>query len=369
MNQILLRAAIAAVSLVAVAPAQSTGLRTHYRLVSAVLSQSTSTNYINHDSGWVVGPALLSADANANQVGACLANGLCNVFASYGELRVLATGYASSCASSGMALAFDEWSGGMPKAQFLDVLVVQSATLPAGTPVQVDVAMDFIGTAVATGTSPYSTFGANLLIGGSPVLLAPATGHTTAVVATTVGANLFINGQLRVTLGDGALAGGSTYYADLRAQFAISTTTPGATLTAMSGANYGSLPARAVSFGSGCGAAPPTLTATPPRLGTTCALTVSGAPANAPVLLGFCIGGVTPSPAGACTLYIDPNRSVVALAGIASPSGQLVHTLAIPSIPQFAGLWLTSQAAPLAANGPFLGAAELSNGITLTLGS
>ena len=183
-----------------------------------------------------------------------------------------------------------------------------------------------------------------------------------------MGATLFLNGQLRVTLGDNALAGGSSYFADLRAQYAISTTTPGVTLAAMSGGSYGSLVARAVPFGSGCGAAPPALGATPPQLGTACALNVSGAPAGAPVLLGLCIGGVTPSPSGACTLYIDPVASVISFAGVASPTGQLASTLAIPPIPQFDGLWLTSQAAPLVTNGPFLGAAELSNGVILTLG-
>ncbi len=359
---------VVAFSLAAVAPAQSLGLRTHYRLVSAVLSQPTSTNYLNHDSGWVAGPTLLSADANGNQVGGCFANGTCNAFASYGELRVLAAGNASSCANSGMALALDEWSGGMPKAQFLDVLLVQSATLPNGAPVQVDVAMDFTGSASATGTSPYTTIGANLLVGGSPVLSAGGPGYSSAVVQTFVGATLFLNGQLRVTLGDSALAGGSTYFADLRAHYAISTATPGVTLNTMSGQTYGSLAARALPVGAGCGAAPPTLTATPPRLGTACVLTVNGAPMNAPVLLGLCIGGVTPSPFGPCTLYIDSATSVITFVGAASPTGQLAHTLAIPPIAPFAGLWLTSQAAPLAANGPFLGVAELTNGVTLTLG-
>jgi hypothetical protein len=71
---------------------------------------------------------------------------------------------------------------------------------------------------------------------------------------------------------------------------------------------------------------------------------------------------------GPCVLQLDPGSTVLEFVGNASGSGQLVTTLGVPGTASLAGFRLTAQMLPLQFGGPFLGIAELSNGLVLQLG-
>lgn len=156
---------------------------------------------------------------------------------------------------------------------------------------------------------------------------------------------------------------------DLTATFDITPLTPGVALQLCSGATYNGLAARVTPVGVGCGAAPPVLSASAPTLGGIVALSLTEAPANAPVVRGFALGGAIGVPHGNCVLQLDPGTMVLDLLGLASATGQQQSTLAIPSTVDLLNFRLTAQALPLVANGPFLGAGELSIGVELQVGS
>ena len=97
-------------------------------------------------------------------------------------------------------------------------------------------------------------------------------------------------------------------------------------------------------------------------------MTTTGAPANAPTLLGLALGQAAAIPFGACVLQLDPLTTVPHDIGVASATGQFVATLVIPNSLNLLAFSLTAQALPLLSNGPFLGLGELSNGVELQLG-
>lgn len=128
------------------------------------------------------------------------------------------------------------------------------------------------------------------------------------------------------------------------------------------------LAATTAPVGTGCGVGPPVLTAAPPVLGQGQLHSMTAAPANAAVFFGYSFGPPVPTPIGACTILLDLPNSAPFLAGTTDGSGAWSYTLAIPLLPVLAGNEVTAQALALVSGGPLLGAAEVSNGVLLTLG-
>jgi hypothetical protein len=178
---------------------------------------------------------------------------------------------------------------------------------------------------------------------------------------------------LHATLYDYALLGGppatGTHTLDLTGTFAVTSLTAGATASFCSGASYGPLAARAQSVGLGCGAVPPSLTATAPVLGGSSTLSMVGAPPNQSVVLALAGGSPQWASLGACTLQVDLNAMILLdVVGASNGAGQWGFVLPIPFVPAWAGTSVTAQALPLLTNGPFLGFGELSNAVELRLG-
>ncbi len=120
--------------------------------------------------------------------------------------------------------------------------------------------------------------------------------------------------------------------------------------------------------GAGCGQTPPTLSATPPRLGLTQSYSANGAPPSSATRLLVAAGPAMPTPVGTCTLWPDLATLVDLDGGISTATGTWSTGVALPPDPTFLGLVLTAQAAFAAPGGPALGAAEVSNGVEMTLG-
>lgn len=351
--------------------AQTCALRGHYRIVNTV--NNVPGSELRIDTGWQTTAPLITPGSNSNSnPQGCFSNGSCTSTADYGYLRVTGAGSAQTCSAGGVFLWLDEWIGGQPKAQFRDRLTVVAPGLPNGTPVQVRASTSLAGFANLVDASPSVSLGAILYVNGNFAGQLGGVGAVSQVLNTTVGAALNVEGHLNATLrASGVLAGTpstASYALDLTAAFDLTALTPGVTLQACSGAAYNQLAARATTIGTGCGTTPPTLAATAPQLGTTCTLTTSGAPANAPTFLGLALGSAVAVPFGACTLRLDPASAVLNLLGATSPGGQVTGGLTIPNSTSLAGFALTAQSLPLAGNGPFLGLAELSNGVELRVG-
>jgi hypothetical protein len=364
-------AALAAAFLPTVLQAQTCDLKNHYRIVNSV--NNVPASELRIDTGWqTVGPLLSpGSNYNSNPQG-CYSQGNCNPISDFGYLHVDGTGSASTCSAGGVFLWLDEWIGAEPKAQFRDRLLVTSATLPVGTPVQVQWTLAFGGFVSMTNANSYLHKRAQLSCSGT-VIDTQATGTFTAVANTTVGASLQVSGRLWATLQDYQLLQGQpwtgSYAVDLTATFRVSNLTAGVTLVACSASTYDGLTARALPVGFGCGAVPPSLVGSAPVLGGSSQLGVTGAPAGAPVVLAVAGGDAIWAQIGPCTLQVDPNAMIVLdVVGLADGTGSLSHALAIPFVAAFAGTTVTAQALPLLTNGPFLGLGELSNGLELHLG-
>ena len=125
-------------------------------------------------------------------------------------------------------------------------------------------------------------------------------------------------------------------------------------------------PARATSFGAGCGTPALTLAASAaPVLGSVFNLDASNVPAT-DLLVGYAIGfvaipgGVALPIAPGCSQFVVPDAAIVALNG---GTGTVSTAQSFPADPAFAGIELFSQAVSLDAGGAVL----TSNGLKLFL--
>lgn len=368
----------AALSLTLVAStlqAQTCGLRNTYRMVNSVNNVPACELLV--DSGWQNTAPLATPGSNSctNPQG-CWSQGTFHALSDYGYLRVHGAGSAATCSAGGVFLWVDEMYGGEPKAQFRDTLQVTSTTLPPGTPVQLLWTVKFDGYANTTSSNPavpsYAPHQARLWCNWQTVVVTTSTGTNSATFNTTVGSSVLVHGHLLATLRESGVqnwnATGS-YAIDLSAMFSVVSLTPGITLTACSGASYDGLQARAQPVGVGCGAVPPSLTATAPVLGGSSVLSMVGAPPNQPVVFALAVGPAIWAPFGPCVLQVDNNALILLeLIGASDAAGNWGLSVAVPYIPTLAGAMVTAQALPLLTNGPFLGLGELSNGVELRLG-
>lgn len=367
-----IRSLVAVLAPCCVALAQTCAVKGNFRLVNSV--NFTLPSILVVDTGWQTAGPLVAPGFNTNSNGqGCFSEGACATVSDYGYLRVVGVGAASTCGTGHVNLRLDSAAGNEPKAQFRDQLTVVAPGLPNGTPVPLRCSARLVGSANVGGLAPTVTYSSLLYVNGSPTLsLLNSAGTTSVIVNVGAGNTVPIQGQLFATLYDlGVVAGPpntASFSVDLEATFDITPLLAGVTLASCSGAVYDQLAARATPVGIGCGAAPPALAATAPVLGTTCTLSTTGAPANAPTWLLLALGRATAIPLGACVLQIDPVTAFPYVAGVASTTGQFLATLVVPNDLSLLGVPLTAQALPLQSNGPFLGFGELSNGVELRLG-
>jgi photosystem II stability/assembly factor-like uncharacterized protein len=121
--------------------------------------------------------------------------------------------------------------------------------------------------------------------------------------------------------------------------------------------------------GPGCAAgAPPQLTSSPPVVGGTANLAMSGARSGALVFLAYSIGAPQPQTFGACTVAVDLPNSAPFATGPTSAAGAWAHALAIPPFSGLIGLSLTAQTFVVGIGGPMVGAGDLSTALRLDLG-
>jgi hypothetical protein len=128
--------------------------------------------------------------------------------------------------------------------------------------------------------------------------------------------------------------------------------------------------ASVVPVGTGCGiSGPPNLAATPPVLGGLQSYTLTGAAPSASVHLLVAGGPPSPITIGPCTVQPSLAGQLLTVpVGATNGSGALTANVPVPSDKNLLGVVLTAQELIAAAGGPLLGAAELSNGLRLTLG-
>lgn len=351
--------------------AQACGVKGHYNLRNSVPGGPPSGD-MRIDTGWQTTVPLVTPNTNSQSNGACFSTTSCTTVANYGFLRATASGSAAAC-GSGVSLWLTQWIGGEPTAQFRDTVQVLAPSLPAGTPVQLRGTVQLSGFTQMTGNIPQGNHLARFWVGNSfAASLTNSYGAASVTVTVPVGQSIPINGLLQVDLRIiGVEMGGTStgsIACDLAATFDLTPLTPGVVLQSCSGASYNGLAAQVTPIGTGCGAVPPSLTATLPTLGGVSTMNLVGAPANAPVFHGYSLGPAVATPFGGCVLQIDPATAVLDFAGAASSSGQLAIPLAIPVSVNLLNFRLTAQSLPLSTGGPFLGLAELSNGVQLRIG-
>lgn len=110
------------------------------------------------------------------------------------------------------------------------------------------------------------------------------------------------------------------------------------------------------------------LSGTPPLLGKTASLSLTGgSPGNLSTLFVSLPGAAPLDLGGGCTVFVDPSTAVRFLPVQVGPSGDWFQAFAIPGNPAAAGFGLVLQALFLETSGPL--GIDLSNGILITLGS
>jgi hypothetical protein len=347
-------------------------------------NQTATSNIVQVDTGWRSSSATTLQQNGGGSPGVSLfSQGTMQTEAQFGRLRIQGTGQAQNWNGNGTSLYVLQAGFGLPVVRFRDTLTVQSQGLPVGTPVQLLLRVRMSGSCVLTGNLPLvSNYGAEIRVdpassglGLTSIVasLSSMTGLTAALVPTTVGATLYVEGNMTCNVDEYGVRNGppasASYAIDLESLFDFRCLTAGAALAFCSGTTYPSLQASAQAVGVGCGVAPPTLAATVPQLGSSLVLTTNGAPAQAPVFLGLAVGAPVSVPLGACTLLLDPLSLSLGFVGVADAAGVQVTTLSVPIAGSLAGFPMTAQTLMLAANGPFLGFAELSNGQALVLGA
>lgn len=362
----------------AAAQSDTCGVQTAYMLGNA----TATSNIASIDTGWRLAP---STTALANGGGVPFVSrysrAQVTTTAAFGRLHIQASGDARNWNGNGTSLWLLPFNIDPPTLRFRDTILVQSANLAVGTPVQLQVRARLAGFALVAGAVPSTAFDVQVRVASHPsnltaattvAALIDATGLATAIVNTTVGATLYTEGRLSVSVRDHAVENGppasASYGVDLEALFDFTSATPDATLSFCSVANYPSLSATVTSIGTGCGAAPPTLTATSPRLGSTVTMTVTAAPPGSPVVAGIAVGAPLPLQVGPCTLWLDPATTASSFVGTTSAAGILSTTLIVPALGNLAGMHLTAQSVVLVNGGPLLGVAETTNALELVVG-
>jgi hypothetical protein len=244
------RALVLAVALIPLSNAAAQtpcGLRTHFRIVTN-MSDASGPGELRLDSNWVTpGPNVLPGSITTTNPLGMESSGNCTATADYSYLRCVGSGQAHNANGNGCFLWLDEWIGGMPKAQFSDQVTVTSATLPVGTPVQIQFSLTLSGFAQVIDPSPSLNYAATLTVTGPgstelDLSQSNSPGAVSGVFTTAVGRTIVPQGKLMVSLFARAIQGGapmtSSYACDLQVMTTMHAQTSGVTLTNCSGASY-----------------------------------------------------------------------------------------------------------------------------------
>lgn len=217
-------------------------VRSQYQLGNVL--PGMSNGILQVDTGWQTNAPLFTNTSNGGSTPqGCTSTAQISTSSDFGLLQVQGSGYAANCNNSGVALYLNNAAFNDRTARFRDSAVVTSAGLPNGSPVQLRGAVRLLGYAIASGSAPSSSFGAELLVNGSPAAsLLDTNGVATCVVNTSVGATVSIEGQLQAALSEAGVLNSApavgSFALSLQASFEFISLTPGAGLSFCSGRSY-----------------------------------------------------------------------------------------------------------------------------------
>ncbi len=347
--------------------AQTCGLRNSFRIAN---SWSGSTSELNVITPWsTIGP-LVTPGTNNNPGPICSSQGSCQPTSDYGYLRVQGSGLANNGPGNGVFLYLDQG----PQARFFDTLTVASATLPYGTPVQLQFSLSLDGWIDVVDTNPNATFGATFYGGSAGLSLSNSGGIVTTNYTWYVGNPLTVYGELTTAiylyglLGAGNPTSYGSYALDLVANMSVICTTPDTSLVWASGRTYTDPRASVTNVGGGCAAGSPVFGAGAPVLGQPQLFSITSSLPNEFVLFAWSPGNAVALPLGTCIVTEDPAGLSLFVAGITDAAGSSNIPTTTPNAPSLLGARYTVQALVTKPNGPVLDFADLSNGLTMNMG-
>ena len=219
------------------------GVKNHMRLVNRVGGGTTPE--LRLDTGWtsILPGTTLNTPGTATDTSAFgTSTGTWLASSTYGRMSFSGSGSATNVPGWGLFLWIDSWIGGEPKAWFRDRYTVTSASLPAGTPVQIQFTGTFSGSTFATDPGAGRSASATFSFGAPTNFNLTAPGSASMTVTVPVGQSRDVDGRLYCVIQDYRMLGGTVYTdvisANLAASLTVKVLTPGATLSWCSNATY-----------------------------------------------------------------------------------------------------------------------------------
>ncbi len=219
------------------------GVKNHMRLVNRVGGGTTPE--LRLDTGWtsVLPGTTLNTPGTATDTSAFgTSTGTWLISSTYGRMSFAGSGSATNSPGWGLFLWIDSWIGDEPKAWFRDRYTVTSATLPPGTPVQIQFTGTFSGSTAATDPGAAKSASATFSFGAPTGFNLTAPSSASLIVTVPVGQSRDVDGRLFCVIQDYRMLGGTVYSdtisANLAASLTVKVLTPGATLSWCSNATY-----------------------------------------------------------------------------------------------------------------------------------
>jgi hypothetical protein len=160
----------------------------------------------------------------------------------YGRFSFVGSGTATYTPGNGLFLWIDWCIGGEPKSWFRDQYTVTSASLPAGTPVQIQFTGSFSGSTFATDPGAARSASADFSFGGPNGFNFSSPGSASLTFTVPVGQSRAVFGRLFCLIQDYRLLGGAVYSdtisADIAGRLSVKVLTPNASIQWCSGATY-----------------------------------------------------------------------------------------------------------------------------------
>ncbi|HEX8877957.1 MAG TPA: hypothetical protein VF777_14510 [Phycisphaerales bacterium] len=219
------------------------GVKNHMRLVNKVNGGANQDVCV--DSGWVSplpGSSLNTPGIASDSGIGGTSSGSWLATSTYGRFSFAGSASATNTPGNGLFVWIDWCIGGEPKAWFRDRYTVTSATLPAGTPVQIQFTGSFSGSTFATDPGAAKSASATFSFGAPANFNFTAPASASMTVTVPVGQSRDVDGRLFCVIQDYRMLGGTVYSDTISANLAGSLTakvlTPGATLQWCSNASY-----------------------------------------------------------------------------------------------------------------------------------
>jgi len=220
------------------------GLRGYFRLITAVAGGSGLNEAQIGGIAYGTAPVDLPlTNSNAN-AGGCYSTITARATSNYGNLHFTASGSAANCATNGVLMAIDQ-SGGGPQTDSLDRLTITSATLPQGTPANLQITWRLSGFGGVQDSVPQFGILADLNAGsqlGNYNNQLHGVGTVTCIIPAAVGLPVSVRSAMTVSMGAGSLGGATpssaTMSADLRLITTCSVLTQGAGFVSCGGGSY-----------------------------------------------------------------------------------------------------------------------------------